>query len=123
MFLQANSPGLDVITLSFPALKLVAVNKTKTNKLRLNAFSVVGQIINQYNFLDCTWYLLATNPNLWQIELKTSRVPLDVTFNCKDHTICFQKGVKTLHYLEDSLDPVTFLAIYFCPTPVFLLFF
>ena len=50
IFLQANSPGLGVVTLSFPALKLVAVNKTKTKKLRLKEAYFCRQSLNQQNF-------------------------------------------------------------------------
>ena len=62
IFLQADSPGLDVVTLSFPALKLAAMKGDNRQRLtKTEDFFVVSKWIHKSILVDCIVHPWAPN--------------------------------------------------------------
>ena len=104
IFLQASSPGLDVVTLSFPALKLAAMKGDNTQSLaKTECFFVVSELIHKTILLDCIVYPWAPNQELLFKLIQDIKKAMQVTINCKKIAIfAFKKGLKTLNYLRKN---------------------
>ena len=90
IFLQVNSPGLDVVMLTFPALKLVAIKLENIQRLAKTEYLFVNsKWIHKYILLDCIVHPWAPNKELQFTLIQNDKEAMQVTINCKNCNICF----------------------------------
>ena len=104
IFLQANSPGLDVVTLSFPALKLAAIKGDNRQSLaKTEDFFVVSLLTNKTILRYCTVHPWVTKQELQFKLIQNDNKGSQVTINCKKCNICFQQRFKDLKLSPKTL--------------------